>query len=54
MKSIGSPYVDNGKQRAFLRKLFARKARELLSLSRNQLIILTKLVIGHWIKRSSI
>jgi hypothetical protein len=54
MKSIGSPYMDNGKQRAFLRKLFARKARKLLNLSRNQLIILTKFVTGHWTKRSHI
>jgi len=54
MKIIGSPYMDNGKQRAFLEKLFARKARELLNLSKTQLILLTKLIIGHWIKRSLI
>jgi predicted amidohydrolase YtcJ len=41
-------------EKGFKKKLFARKARKLLNLSRNQPIILTKLITGHWIKRSPI
>ena len=45
--SIGSPYMGKGKLRAFLKKPFAKRAGELLNLSRNKLWILTGMLTGH-------
>jgi hypothetical protein len=36
-RSIGSPYVNKGRLRAFLKKPSAKKVGELLHLNRNQL-----------------
>jgi hypothetical protein len=36
MRSIGSPYVGKGRLRAFFKKPSAKKAGELLDVSRNQ------------------
>jgi hypothetical protein len=47
MRSIGSPYVDKDRLRAFLKKTLCKKAGELLNLSRNQLRIMTGLLTGH-------
>jgi hypothetical protein len=47
MRSNGSPYVDKGRVRAFFKKPSVKKAGELLSLSRNQLRIMTGLLTGH-------
>jgi hypothetical protein len=44
---FGSPYVDKSRLRAFLKNPSARKADELLNLSRNQLRIMTGLLTGH-------
>jgi hypothetical protein len=47
-RSIGIPYMDKGRLMAFLKKkTSAKKARELLNLSRNQLKIMTELLTGH-------
>jgi hypothetical protein len=47
-RNTGSPYVDKGRLRAFLKKKpSARKAGELLNLSRNQLRIMMGLLTGH-------
>jgi hypothetical protein len=47
MRNIGSPYVDKSRLRDFLKKPSARKAGELLNLSRNQIRIMTGLLTGH-------
>jgi hypothetical protein len=47
MRSTGSPYVDKGSVRAFFKKTLVKKAGELLSMSRNQLRIMTGLLKGH-------
>jgi hypothetical protein len=39
--------MDQGRLRAFFKKPFARKAGQLLNLSRNQLRIMTGLLTGH-------
>ena len=47
-RNAGSPYVHKGRVKAFLKKNpSAKKAEELLSLSRNQLRIMTRLLTGH-------
>jgi hypothetical protein len=46
-RSTGSPYVNKGRQRAFLKKPSAKKTGELLNLSRNQLRTMTGLLTGH-------
>jgi len=47
MRSIESPYVEKGKLRSLLNKpSVKKKAEELLSLSRNQLRIMTGLLTG--------
>jgi hypothetical protein len=43
---FGTPYVDRGRLRAFLKTLY-EKGGELLSLSRNQLRIMTGVPKGH-------
>jgi hypothetical protein len=40
--------MDKGRLKAFLKKPSARKAGELLNLSRNQLRIITGLLTGHF------
>jgi len=47
MRSTGSPYVDKGRVWVFFKKPFVKKAGELLSMSRNQLRIMTGLLTGH-------
>jgi hypothetical protein len=51
--SIDSLYVDKGRLRAFIKekKPSLKKAGEFLSLSRNQLTIMTRLLTGHSFKR---
>jgi hypothetical protein len=46
-RSIGSPYVDKGRLRAFSKNPSAKKAGKLLNLSRNQLRTLPRLLTGH-------
>jgi hypothetical protein len=46
MRSLGSPYVEKGKLRGFL-KIPLQKVGKLLNLSRNQLRIFRGLVMGH-------
>jgi hypothetical protein len=43
-RSIGSPYTDKGRLKAFFKKPSAKKAHELLNQSRNQLRIMTGLL----------
>jgi hypothetical protein len=47
MRSLGSPYMDKGKLRGFLKNPLQKKAGKLLNLSRNRLRIFTVLVTGH-------
>jgi hypothetical protein len=47
LRSIGRPYVDRGWLTAFFKKCSVQKAGQLLSLSRNQLRIMTGLLTGH-------
>jgi hypothetical protein len=54
LKSNGSPFMEKGRLRAFLRP-YSKKAGELLNLSRNQLCIMTELFyLKLPFKRSSI
>jgi hypothetical protein len=49
-RSIGSPYMDKSRLRAFLKTPSARKAGELHNLSRNQLRIMTGLLLkSFWV-----
>jgi hypothetical protein len=43
LKSNGSPFMDKGRLRAFLRP-YSKKSGELLNLCRNQLCIMTELL----------
>ena len=54
--SAGSPYMDKGRLRAFIKKKkhSVKKAGELLSLSRNHVTIMTGLLTEHWFKRTPI
>lgn len=46
-RNAGSSYVHKGGVKAFLKNPLQKKAEELLSLSRNQLRIMTRLLTGH-------
>jgi hypothetical protein len=47
MRGTDSPFTDKARLRAFLKKLSAKRARELLNLSRNMLRIMMGLPTGH-------
>jgi hypothetical protein len=48
MRSIGIPFMDKGRLRAFLKAPLLHTAGELLNLSRNQSIIMTTVLTGHY------
>jgi hypothetical protein len=48
MRSIGIPFMDKGRLRAFLKDPLLNTAEELLNLSRNQSGIMTTMVTGHY------
>jgi hypothetical protein len=47
IRSIGRPYMVKGKRRVLFKIPSAKRAGELINLSRKQLRILTGLLIGH-------